>query len=106
MRIGRADATAPAARLGSCNADRHRGRGRPGLDPRVQSGPAERLDIGRSVFDASIIAKEDAYRNVRSVKAASLRPAPEPATLPGTGGNLNVERSATLRWNRRQLCAE
>ena len=63
LRIGRADATAPAARLGLYNANRLRRRGRPGLDPRVQSGPAARLDIGRRVSDASTVKTAHPPRN-------------------------------------------
>ena len=97
LRIGRADATAPAARLGLYNADRHRGRGRPGLDPRVQSGPAARLDIDRRVSDASTVKtahpprhppQENAYRIVRSGHTASLRSA---------GWQLCLKQVATLR---------
>ena len=70
------------------------GRDRPGLDRRVQSGPAARLDTGQSVF---IARKENVYRNVRSGQTASLCSDPEPTTLPETGGNFAVEQAATLR---------
>ena len=37
---------------------------------------------------------------MRSAQAASLRSDPELATLPGTGGNLSVERGGNFAWNR------